>query len=62
MVECRELSDSANFLGPNETLINGKACRPARSPMTVNLVKTPSPTKVAGLQPRANVTKDDLSL
>jgi len=62
MVECRELSDSDNFLGPNETLINGKACRPAGSPMTVNLTNTPSPTKVAGLQPTANVTKDDPNL
>src|ERR1700730_12299699 len=50
MVECRDLSDSDNFLGPNETLINGKACRPAGSAVTVNLTNIPSPTKVASLQ------------
>jgi hypothetical protein len=37
MVECRDLAGSDNFLGPNETLINGKACRPAGSSITVNL-------------------------
>jgi hypothetical protein len=42
MVECRELAGSDNFLGPNETLINGKACRPAGSSLTVNLNNTVS--------------------
>jgi hypothetical protein len=47
MVECRDLAGSNNFLGPNETLINGKACRPAGSPITVNLTDTASVAKAA---------------
>jgi hypothetical protein len=35
MVECRDLNTSANYLGPNETLINGKACRLAGTPLQV---------------------------
>ena len=45
MVECRDLAGSDNFLGPNETLINGKACRPAGSAISVNISNT---TSVAG--------------
>lgn len=45
MVECRDLSGSDNFLGPNETLINGKACRPAGSAISVNISTS---TSVAG--------------
>jgi hypothetical protein len=47
MVECRDLAASDNFLGPNETLINGKACRPAGSSITVNLTNTTSVAKAA---------------
>src|SRR3984957_10189534 len=47
MVECRDLAGSDNFLGPNETLINGKACRPAGSSITVNLTNTTSVAKAA---------------
>ena len=42
MVECRDLAGSDNFLGPNETLVNGKACRPAGSPVTVNITTNSS--------------------
>lgn len=35
VVECRDLAASGNYLGPNETLINGKACRPAGTPLQV---------------------------
>jgi hypothetical protein len=64
MVECRDLSSSDNFLGPNESLINGKACRPAGSPLTVNLtnsaaVATAAPAKALSPQPAAVVAKDD---
>ncbi len=59
MVECRDLSNTDNFLGPNETLINGKACRPAGSPVMVNLTNTPPPTKAVAFQPAALVAKDD---
>jgi hypothetical protein len=59
MVECRDLSGTDNFLGPNETLINGKACRPAGSPVTVNLANAPSPIKAVTPQPAALVAKDD---
>ena len=56
MVECRDLSSSDNFMGPNESLINGKACRPAGSPLTVSLTNpaaAPSvvPAKVLSTQP-----------
>ena len=42
MVECRDLAGSDNFLGPNETLINGKACRPAGSAISVNISNSTS--------------------
>ncbi len=42
MVECRELGGADNFLGPNETLVNGKACRPAGSALTVTLSNAPA--------------------
>jgi hypothetical protein len=42
MVECRELGGADNFLGPNETLVNGKACRPAGSALTVTLSTAPA--------------------
>jgi hypothetical protein len=56
MVECRDLSSSDNFVGPNESLINGKACRPAGSPLTVSLtnpVAAPRvvPAKLLSSQP-----------
>ena len=47
MVECRDLVGSDNYLGSNESLINGKACRPAGSTLSVNL---------SGTAPIANVT------
>jgi hypothetical protein len=68
MVECRDLSSSDNFIGPNESLINGKACRPAGSPLTVNLTNpavapasatTVAPAKLLSTQPAAVATKDD---
>lgn len=34
-VECRDLATTGNYLAPNETLINGKACRPAGTPLQV---------------------------
>ncbi len=67
MVECRDPASSDNFLGPNESLINGKACRPAGSPLTVNLTSpaaapTPVvavPAKLLNTQPAAAAVKDD---
>jgi hypothetical protein len=35
MVECRDLATTGNYVGPNETVINGKACRPAGAPLQV---------------------------
>lgn len=35
MVECRDMAASGNYLAPNETIINGKACRPAGTPLQV---------------------------
>jgi len=34
-VECRDLASSGNYLAPNETIINGMACRPAGTPSQV---------------------------
>ena len=34
-VECRNLETTGNYLAPNETLINGMACRPAGTPIEV---------------------------
>jgi hypothetical protein len=55
MVECRDLSDSDNFLGTNETLINGKACRPAGSPLTVNLAPHTASVAKAALKTQAAI-------
>lgn len=48
VVECRDLNTSANYLGPNETLINGKACRPAGTPLQFveSNPKPPAPTAI----------------
>lgn len=36
-VECRDLGQSGSYLAPNETVINGRACRPAGTPLqTIN--------------------------
>jgi hypothetical protein len=35
MVECRDLTAGGGYLAPNETIINGKACRPAGAPLQV---------------------------
>jgi hypothetical protein len=62
MVECRDLAGSDNFLGPNETLINGKACRPAGSAVTVNLSTTASVATMApkrALQPADAPSNDN---
>jgi hypothetical protein len=34
-VECRDMATSGNYIAANETLINGKACRPAGSPLQI---------------------------
>jgi len=34
-VECRNMATSGNYIAPNETVINGRACRPAGSPLQV---------------------------
>jgi hypothetical protein len=44
-----------NFLGPNETLVNGKACRPAGSPVTVNLTNSASVANAAKASTKATV-------
>jgi hypothetical protein len=51
MVECRDLAGSDNFLGPNETLINGKACRPAGSAISVNISNSTSVVSAAKTAP-----------
>jgi hypothetical protein len=47
MVECRDLGPGG-YLASNETVINGKACRPAGTPLQVNAngdpVVAPAPT------------------
>jgi hypothetical protein len=59
MVECRELGGADNFMGPNETLINGKACRPAGSPLTVNLSAAPSVAATAAAAAPARKSADE---
>jgi hypothetical protein len=34
-VECRDMATSGNYIAANKTLIDGKACRPAGSPLQV---------------------------
>ena len=34
-VECRDMAATGNFLAPNESIINGKACRPAGTALQV---------------------------
>jgi hypothetical protein len=34
-VECRDMAGTGNFLAPNESIINGKACRPAGTALQV---------------------------
>jgi hypothetical protein len=34
-VECRDMATTGNYVAPNETIINGKACRPAGTPSQV---------------------------
>jgi hypothetical protein len=59
-VECRDLSVPNNYLAPNETMINGKACRPAgtldpttgiplsaATPVATTPAPTPTPTATA---------------
>jgi hypothetical protein len=59
MVECRELGGADNFLGPNETLINGKACRPAGSALTVNLSTSPTVAPAAAAVAPARKSGDE---
>jgi hypothetical protein len=33
VVECRDLGPTGSYVAPNETIINGKACRPAGTPL-----------------------------
>jgi hypothetical protein len=43
-VECRDLAVPDNYLAPNETIINGKACRPAATPdPTKGIPPSPAP-------------------
>lgn len=56
VMECRDLSTSGNYLGPNETLINGQACRPAGTPVQVIESNPQSPPQLpAGAAPSAAV-------
>jgi hypothetical protein len=57
-VECRDLATSGNYLGPNETLIDGKACRPAGAPLQViesNPKLTPAQTSPVPTAPPPSV-------
>jgi hypothetical protein len=50
VVECRDLATSGNYLGANETLINGKACRPAGTPLQIvesNPKPSSAPTEIS---------------
>lgn len=58
IVECRDLATSGNYLGPNETIINGKACRPAGTQLQViesNPKLTPAQTSPAPAAPPPSV-------
>lgn len=44
-VECRDLAASGNYLAPNETVINGKACRPAGTSLQLSQSPTNAPAK-----------------
>jgi hypothetical protein len=46
-VECRDLAVPYNYLAPNETMMNGKACRPAGTPDPTSNVAPSSSTPVA---------------
>jgi hypothetical protein len=46
-VECRDLSVPNNYLAPNETLMNGKACRPAGTPDPTKGIPLAAATPVA---------------
>jgi hypothetical protein len=47
-VECRDMAETGNYLAPNETIINGKACRPAGTPLqVVGSASAPVPTPAA---------------
>ncbi len=48
-MQCRNLSGSGNFMGPDETYVNGMACRPVPSAAT----STAEPTTLAQTQPYA---------
>ncbi len=58
-VECRDMAATGNYLAPNETVINGMACRPAGTPLQVvdsahpvsNPAPTPAATQAAAVTP-----------
>jgi hypothetical protein len=59
-VECRDMATTGNYVAPNETIINGKACRPAGTPsQVVDSAQTtgkPAPAPIVSqAQPAATV-------
>jgi hypothetical protein len=58
MVECRDMATTGNYIASNETVINGKACRPAGTPLLVvdsepKVKPIPSSASTAPVKPSA---------
>lgn len=52
-VECRDMATTGNYLAPNETLTNGKACRPAGTPLQAVQTQPESKPTQATAEPSA---------
>jgi hypothetical protein len=59
MVECRDLAAGGGYVAPNETIINGKACRPAGTPLQV--VDAAHPAAVIAVSASVPVTTNAAS-
>ena len=64
-VECRDMATTGNYVAPNETIINGKACRPAGTPsQVVDSAQTtgkPAPAPIVSQAPPAATVADPAS-
>lgn len=56
MVECRDLGAGGGYLAPNETIVNGKACRPAGTPLQAIDPARPAPVAVVAANAPTQVT------
>jgi hypothetical protein len=64
-VECRDMATTGNYVAPNETIINGKACRPAGTPSQVvdsaQPISTPAPAPIVSQPPPATTAANPAS-